>query len=151
MLKDADQVRAAAAGELTEIVRDVHPVPAQVRDGKPMTIRSWYGREVLGEISCPLGDVGTHLWVREDAWLLQDPGVDESWTFAPVGPDAVAYCADMRNPPPTPVAGQRWALCSAGKLPRERARTVLRIDRIEVREATVSPYVWVVHVSKVAG
>lgn len=170
VLKGTEPPRLAAAGKLVEIVRAVHPDPTKVVDGKPLTIRSWHGRDVMGEVLCPLGEVGTVLWVREAAWVLEQPTrvcvaafpgqphldrYEDRWVevdaHAVGGEPTTVYAADMTNPPPVPVEGQRWAPVPAGKLSRARARTFLRVDAIRVETRTApAAYVWVVAVSKAA-
>lgn len=171
VLKGAEQARLAAAGKLTEIVRAVQPDPTRVVDGKPLTIRQWHGRDVMGEILCPLGEVGTVLWVREPAWVLEQPTrvcvaafpaephrdrYEERWievdAHAVGGEPTTVYAADMTNPPPTPIEGQRWAPVPAGKLSRPRCRTLLRVESIRVvPQVGTAAFNWIVGVSKVAG
>lgn len=140
-------VLAIMAGQKRQIRRLVHPEPTRL-DGTvgsliPQVVRKWRGRDVVANIPCPLGQVGDRLWVKEPAWLLEEPMAGaapdvmpgdplQTWVLAAATDDGpnVAYQADHENPPPVPREGQRWKRSSALHLPRVYSRITLEVIRV---------------------
>lgn len=130
-------VQAILDGSKTQTRRVMSPQPNRLVDRTiPQRIVRWRGLDVMRDMHCPLGVRGDFLWVKEAAWLLEtqvSPDPVAEWVMVGESlesPSVVAYQADMANPPPVPVEGQRWRRTAALHLPRCYARIVLEITDV---------------------
>jgi hypothetical protein len=86
ILFSAPMVRAILAGQKTQTRRAVKPHPAgeflsllkrPIRaEADPCVLRAWFqageGEQSSREVTCPYGQPGDRLWVRESHWFFQD-------------------------------------------------------------------------------
>lgn len=122
ILMNSDMVRAILRGQKTQTRRPVMPQPFKTPPG---TIHGWewnlHGKNVIWITvwhlkSCPFGQPGDRLWVRE--------------TFVEIGnPSRVVYRADDKMPPEGPVT--RWK--PGIHMPRALSRITLEITDVSAK------------------
>lgn len=122
ILMNSDMVRAILRGQKTQTRRPVMPQPFRTPPG---TLHGWEwerrGKNVIWITvwhlkSCPFGQPGDRLWVRE--------------TFAEIGsPSRVVYRADDKMPPEGQVV--RWT--PSIFMPRALSRITLEITEVSAR------------------
>lgn len=157
ILFSAPMVQAIMAGTKTQTRRAVKPQPDAEHGGEPYWFiggyRAWRIREVTdvlrsgshNELSCPYGQPGDRLRVKEAAWMWCERRPNgltktgrQKWKYVPMRAAGIWYAADHRTKPTidivSPDTGNQWGwrLKIGRFLPAWASRITLEVTGVRV-------------------